>query len=145
MDPFFKNWFCALDKGLDKMSEQECSRLFSECAYQCAKDALKYLYRDLFDACEGNLDEIFSRLREIDGVDGGVVEHGKTYEIIFKSCNCDLHTEANINSVRLCECSRQSILWILKALTPDRVFSVERIESILNGAQSCRFRIRDIS
>ena len=144
MDTFFKNWFNALDKGLDKMSEQECSRLFSECSSQCAKDALKYLYRDLFDDCEGNLDEFFSRLREIDGVDGFVVQKGSVYEIIFKSCGCDLHTQANVNSGRLCECSRQSILWILKELVPHRAFSVERIESVLNGAQICRFRISDI-
>ena len=145
MNPFFENWFQGFDKGLEKLNAQECSRLFSECAAGCAKDALKNLYQDLFDGCHGNLDEFFSRLREIDGVDGSVVEHGKTYEIIFKSCGCDLHTEAKMNAGRLCECSRQSILWVLKKLVPDRSFSVERMESILNGAQICRFRISDVS
>ena len=142
MDTFFKNWFNALDKGLDKMSEQECSRLFSECSSQCAKDALKYLYRDLFDDCEGNLDEFFSRLREIDGVDGFVVQKYSVYEIIFKSCGCDLHTEANINSSRLCECSRQSILWIMKHLAPNQSFYIEKEETILSGGAQCRFLIQ---
>ena len=142
MDTFFTNWFSAFDKGLDNMSGQECSRLFSVCASQCAKDALKYLYWDLFDACEGNLDEFFSLLKEIDGVDGRVIENGRSYEIIFKSCGCDLHTEANINSSRLCECSRQSILWIMKHLAPNQSFYIEKEETILSGGAQCRFLIQ---
>lgn len=145
MDTFFINWFHALDKGLDQMSQQECSRLFSACASQCAKDAFEHLYRDLFDACERNLDTFFSRLNEIDGIDGNVVQSGWVYEIIFKSCNCDLHTKAKMNSGKLCECSRQSILCILGELAPNSTFDVEKVESILDGAKICRFRISKIS
>ena len=145
MNPFFESWFQGFDKGLEQLSTQECARLFSECAAQCGKDALKYLYQDLFKDCDGDLDAFFSRLGQINGVDGRVVENGCVYEIIFKSCGCDLHTEGKVNSVRLCECSRQSILWILKALVPDRAFSVERMESILDGSKICRFRISSIT
>ena len=145
MNPFFESWFQGFDKGLEQLSTQECARLFSECAAQCGKDALKCLYQDLFNGCEGNMDEFFSSLGELNGVDGRVIENGSVYEIIFKSCGCDLHTKAKVNSSRLCECSRQSILWILRTLVPDRAFSVERMESILQGDQVCRFRIRDIT
>lgn len=145
MDSFFTNWFRAFDKGLNRMSEQECSRLFSECASQCAKDAIKHLYGDLFAACEGNLDAFFRRLNEVDGVDGGVIEEGGVYEIIFESCSCDLHTQAQMDSSKLCECSRQSILHELKELVPDRTFCVEKLESILDGAPKCRFLITDNS
>ena len=61
MNPFFENWFQSLDKGLEKLSPQECRCLFSECAAQCGKDALKYLYQNLFEDCNGNLDVFFSR------------------------------------------------------------------------------------
>lgn len=142
MDTFFINWFHGLDKGLDRMSQQECSRLFSACASHCANDAFQNLYRDLFDACDGNLDVFFTRLNEIDGIGGNVIQSGLVYEILFKSCNCDLHTKAKMNSGKLCECSRQSILCILGKLAPNGAFSVEKVKSILDGGKVCRFRIR---
>ena len=142
MNHFFENWFHSLDKGLEKLSPQECRCLFSECAAQCGKDALKYLYQNLFEDCNGNLDVFFSRLKEIKGVNGRVFESGCSYEILFESCNCDLHTEANMNSARLCECSRQSLLWVMEQLVPDRSLSIEKIETILGGAKQCRFSIR---
>ena len=141
MDPFLKSWFVGFDKGLELLDAEDCACLFSECAAQCGSDALKNLYHDLFVNCNRKLDEFFSRLNEISGVGGRVIEKGRIYEIIFKSCGCDLHTEANVQSSRLCECSRQSVLWIMNSLAPDKAFSVERIESILQGNQICRFRI----
>lgn len=46
-EKFFNGWFTELNNGLDKMSIEECSRLFVGCAERCAGDALKYLYADL--------------------------------------------------------------------------------------------------
>ena len=40
-----------------------------------------------------------------------------------------------------CECSRQSILYILSCLEPDSKFEVEILETILRGAEHCRFQI----
>ena len=138
---FFKDWFDALDSGLDKMNTQECSRLFAACAKRCSMDALKYLYRDLFHECEGDLDTFFNRLGEKKNVRGRVIESGKVYELIFTSCDCPLHTEAGIKSNRLCECSRQSMICVFKDLVPDKVFSIECVESILSGSDICCHRI----
>lgn len=82
MDEFFMNWFHGFDQGLEEMTEEECSRLFSSCAKQCAKDALKHLYRDLFHACNENLDLFFRCLHDVNGVDGEIIEPGKVYDII---------------------------------------------------------------
>ena len=87
---FFDNWFNGFNDGLEKMSTEECSRLFSKCAYKCACDALKYLYRDLFVECEGNLDNFFSRVEEKKNVRGRIIESGKIYELIFTSCDCPI-------------------------------------------------------
>lgn len=138
---FFERWFRGFNDGLQKMSGEECGRLFKPCAALCAKDALKYLYQDLFDECKGNLDEFFTRLHEVQNVDGQVVETGKEYNIIFKSCNCDLHVHGHVETAKLCECSRQSILCELKALMPEAEFTVRRLGSILNGDSCCTFRI----
>lgn len=138
---FFNGWFTAFGEGLEKMDEKECSRLFSECACRCAKDAVKYLYRDLFDECKGDLDIFFSKLNEKNGIDGKVIEKGKVYELIFYSCECPLKTEAGISSPRLCECSKESMIFVFKELVGDRDFSVQQIETILKGDNACHYRI----
>jgi len=138
---FFNKWFDGFNDGLEKMSTEECSRLFSKCAYKCACDALKYLYRDLFVECEGNLDKFFSRVEEKKNVKGRIIESGKIYELIFTSCDCPIHTEAGIKSNKLCECSRQSMICVFKELIPDRIIHIENVESILSGNDICCHRI----
>ena len=138
---FFDNWFNGFNDGLEKMSTEECSRLFSKCAYKCACDALKYLYRDLFEECEGNLDKFFSRVEEKKNVKGRIIESGKIYELIFTSCDCPIYTEAGIKSNRLCECSRQSMICVFKELIPNRIFHIESVKSILSGDEVCCHRI----
>ena len=134
---FFDYWFDGFNEGLDKLSNEECSRLFS----QCACDALKYLYRDLFVDCDRDLDKFFSRVEEKKNVRGRVVESGKVYELIFTSCDCPIHTEAGIDSNRLCECSRQSMICVFKELISERRFHIECIKSILSGDEVCCHRI----
>ena len=40
-----------------------------------------------------------------------------------------------------CECSRQSVLYIIGNLLPDKNISVEIIETVLGGAEKCRFKV----
>ena len=40
-----------------------------------------------------------------------------------------------------CNCSRQSILYVLNCLEPNSTFEVEILETILRGAEHCRFQI----
>ena len=138
---FFSEWFRSLNKGLDNMNTEECSRLFSPCAQRCACDALKYLYKDLFNDCHGDLDEFFTRVEERKNVKGRIIESGKVYELVFTSCDCPLHTDFEVNSNRLCECSRQSMICVFKDLVPDRKFSIECKGSILSGDKECCHRI----
>lgn len=141
---FFETWFSGFEEGLEGMSREERGRLFHGCACRCGEDALKYLYADLFKACDGDLDRFFGRLHELKKVDGLVVIPGKEYEIQFLSCDCDLHTKMNVNTPKLCECSRQSICSWLKVLQPEERFLVEEVETILGGHEKCRFRIMKV-
>ena len=138
---FFDKWFEGFGEGLDKMSKEECSRLFSKCAYNCSRDALKNLYRDLFEECEKDLDRFFVRLEEKKNVKGRVVESGKIYELIFTNCDCPIHTEAGIETNSLCECSRQSMICVFRELVPERRFHIECVKSILSGDEICCHRI----
>ena len=74
-------------------------------------------------------------------MDGKVIESGRVYELIFKKCECPVHTDAKINSSRLCTCSKESMICVFKALVPDREFSLEQVSTILAGADVCRYRI----
>ena len=138
---FFDKWFEGFGEGLDKMSNEECSRLYSKCAYNCSRDALKNLYRDLFEECEKDLDRFFVRLEEKKNVKGRVVESGKIYELIFTNCDCPIHTEAGIETNSLCECSRQSMICVFRELVPERRFHIECVKSILSGDEICCHRI----
>ena len=138
---FFDKWFEGFGEGLDKMSNEECSRLFSKCAYNCSRDALKNLYRDLFEECEKDLDRFFVRLEEKKNVKGRVVESGKIYELIFTNCDCPIHTEAGIETNSLCECPRQSMICVFRELVPERRFHIECVKSILSGDEICCHRI----
>ena len=141
LNEFFTGWFGTLEKGLEKLNEQECACLFSECAKSCSWYVVNYIYRKLFDECEGDLDQFFTRLHEIDNVDGRVIETGKVYELIFKKCECPVHTEANIKSSRLCICSKESMICVFRDLVPNREFELKQISTILAGADVCRHRI----
>ena len=61
-DKFFNGWFEELNNGLDKMSIEECSRLFSGCAERCTADALKYLYADLYEEWDMNHTDLEERI-----------------------------------------------------------------------------------
>ena len=116
MDEFFKNWFNGFNE--------------------------KYFY-DHGAFLQAGFPLFFNRLHEVNGVDGEVIETGKVYDIIFLECACDLHTKANVNSCRLCECSRQSIICEMRELVPTKEYKVEKVESVLSGDQRCRFRISE--
>lgn len=45
------------------------------------------------------------------------------------------------NDVSHCECSRQSIVYILETLMPEKTIEVEIIETVLGGAGKCRFKV----
>jgi len=138
---FFERWFDSLNTGLDALSEEECGRLFAPCAARCARDAFTNLYRDLFEECGRDVDLFFSRIHELDGASGHVVAPHRIYEIEFMTCSCDLHVVAHVDSPKLCECSRQSILCMMHFMAPDEKYIVTRIETVLEGAPSCRFSI----
>lgn len=61
--------------------------------------------------------------------------------IIYPKCGCDLHVSCNLSSVSLCECSKQSILYVEQSVT-NKIITVERLESILEGHKMCKFKIK---
>lgn len=72
---------------------------------------------------------------------GKVIESGHVYELGYHKCTCPKVLSGSVNDPEHCECTRQSILYILHQLEPDSMFAVDILETVLRGSEYCRFRI----
>lgn len=89
----------------------------------------------------GNRDEFYRRMDEQCGVSGKVIVPGKVYEICFPTCLCDLHTTGGVSTPNLCECSRQSIIYVAQMIWNTTDITVECLGTVLSGQKECKFRI----
>ena len=138
---FFCQWFKGFEKGLDNMNSSSRSCLLKHCAKHCADTGVLQSYLKLYQAVNGDRDAFYSRLNETGSVRGEVVISNKEYLICFPRCACDLHTEFGVNTANLCECSRQSIIYVGTSVWRDDKISVKQEGTILAGDAECRFRI----
>lgn len=96
--------------------------------------------KELFASCGRDLDRFYGQ--EDDALYGyRVIEPGRVYELRYHKCTCGKVLSGQITSREQCECSRQSILYVLEQLKPEAHFEVELLESVLRGDGNCRFRI----
>ena len=65
----------------------------------------------------------------------------EVHELGYEKCTCPKVQSGQVTDLDQCECSRQSILYILSCLEPNSKFEVEILETILRGAEHCRFQI----
>ena len=100
------------------------------------------LYLKLYQTVNGDRNEFYSRLSEIGNVRGEIVVPDKEYFIYFPECACDIHTAGGVNTPNLCECSRQSIIYVAESIWNESKLHVEQVETILSGDAECKFRIR---
>lgn len=141
MDNEIRWWFTGFEEGLAALPEEERGTLLHSCAKNCLEMGMLDFYRGVQERSGGDIDAFFRALGEMGSLGTEIVRPGKEFWLIFRQCTCSLHTQGYINSSLLCECSRQSVMHILRELWPDRRFSVDPVGTILNGAQDCRFHI----
>lgn len=141
MSDFLTEWFKGFEKGINDLEPKEQEKLFYQCGSNCVNTGAKKLYEKLYLDSGSSLDEFFLRLNEIESVAGYIIKPKEIYEISFISCVCKLHTLGYIHSDCICECSRQSIIYIMKSLEPNINVQVDKISTILGGDKECRFRI----
>ena len=110
-------------------------------AVACVKDRVLPAQRKLYQSCKGNLDKVYGEAMNGNGYFGKVIESGHIYELGYEKCTCPKVLSGMITNPEQCECSRQSILFILSQLEPNSKFEVEILETVLRGAEHCRFRI----
>ena len=141
MDSEIRWWFPGFEAGLAALPKEERGTLLRSSAENCLQMGMLDFYRGVHERTGGEIDAFFQALGEMGGLGTEIVRPGKEFWLIFHQCTCSLHTQGYINSYLLCECSRQSVLHILRELWPERSFIVDPEGTILNGAQDCRFHI----
>lgn len=138
---FWKEWLKGFEKGLEELDEAGRRCILSCCAKSCADTGILEMYRKHNRDVNGDRDAFFRRIDVFGGVRAEIVRPQKEYIVIYPECLCDLHTSGGINSAVLCECSRQSILYVGGELWGKDTFTVENLGTVLSGSGECRFRI----
>jgi hypothetical protein len=110
-------------------------------AINCVKDTVLLEQKRQFEECGYNLDEQYKKYGNTEALFAEIIEAGHIYEIGYPKCVCPEVLSGKINNPLHCECSRQSILYIIGNLLPDKNINVEMIETVLSGAKKCRFRV----
>ncbi len=138
------NWFKGFEDGIAKLSEEQRETFFRECGRNCVQCGTLQVYKDLYEQAAGDLDRFFAIADEQPGVRCETVEKDAVYNLYFLECTCELHKRGYVSTPLLCECSRQSILYVLHSLWKDKAFRVTICESILQGNQHCKIQIETI-
>jgi hypothetical protein len=138
------NWFKGFEDGIAKLSEEQRETFFRECGRNCVQCGTLQVYKDLYEQAAGDLDRFFAIADEQPGVRCETVEKDAVYNLYFLECTCELHKRGYVSTPLLCECSRQSILYVLHSLWKDKAFRVTICESILRGNQHCKIQIETI-
>lgn len=135
------DWFKGFEKGLARLSTEQRKAFFAECGSNCVKCGTLQVYKDLYDSASGDVDLFFHNADKLPGVKCETIEKGAAYYLYFTECTCALHKKGYVSTPLLCECSRQSILYVLHTLWNNKTFSVTLCGSILQGEQNCKIKI----
>ena len=138
---FFRQWLQGFENGLDAMDAEAQSCLLRQCARKCADTGVLQAYKELHKAVQGDRNAFYTKMGELGGVHGEVIVPDREYNVYFPKCSCDLHTAGGVNTPKLCECSRQSVIYVGENIWKGESFRVEQVETILSGARECKFRI----
>ena len=135
------DWFKGFEKGISCLDPEQRASFFSECGKNCVECGTLQIYQKLYEKANGNLDTFFLEANELPGVRSEIIEKRTVYHLYFMECTCMLHQQGYVSTPLLCECSKQSILYVLRSLWKDKTFRVTIRESILRGGQHCIMRI----
>ena len=126
------DWFKGFEKGISCLDPEQRASFFSECGKNCVKCGTLQIYQKLYEKANGNLDTFFLEANELPGVRSEIIEKRTVYH---------LYLQGYVSTPLLCECSKQSILYVLRSLWKGKTFRVTIRESILRGGQHCKMRI----
>lgn len=141
LDEQVVNYYKSLEDEISKMPQEVREMLYRPCAIACVKDEVLAEQKRQFEECHGDMDLIYKKYASGEGYFRRIIESGRIYEMGYPNCVCYLNRSGCLESAGHCECSRQSIIYILHELAPEMKFKVEIVDTVLAGAKECTFRI----
>ncbi|MDO5521755.1 MAG: hypothetical protein Q4G58_14775 [bacterium] len=134
-------YFQTMEENIEKLPKEEQEKIYRTCAINCVKDSVLVEQRKWMKECNGDMDLMYEQHAKSEYYAYRIIERGHIYEIEYPRCLCYMKHAGFAKSEVHCECSRQSILYILNELFPEKSVKVERIQTVLGGADKCVFRI----
>ena len=98
---------------------------FRKKAVRCIRETVLPVQAAQFRACGCDLDAQYRKYGDTESFFAKVLQPGRLYEA----------------DAAHCECSRQSVLYILEQLLPERHITVRTVETVLGGGTCCRFAV----
>ena len=114
---------------------------YREEAIECVKYSVLPMHKQVYDKYNGDLDRIYAEAYNNKSYTGKVIVPRKVYELSYLECSCPKVKCGMRDCPEQCECSRQSIIYILSQLEPNSTFDVQIVNTILRGSDRCTFRI----
>ena len=114
---------------------------YKEEAIECVKGNVLQMHKQIYTEYNGDFDRIYTKAYNNASYRGKVIEPGKEYQLSYLECSCPKVKSGLRSNPEQCECSRQSILFILSQLEPESQFDVRIENTILRGSDRCTFRI----
>lgn len=134
--------FCrTLEEAAANLPDDVRAALYRPCAEACVKGSVLEEQRRQFLECGSDLDRQYVRYGRSAYFFADVVEPGRVYEMGYPRCLCPQVAAGFVETPAHCECSRQSILYVLRELLPGRRIRVETLRTVLSGGDECRFRV----
>lgn len=110
-------------------------------AINCVRHTVLPIHQKQFEECGCILDEQYRKYGNTETFFAKIIESRHIYEVGYPKCVCGEVLCGKTNDASHCECSRQSIVYILETLMPEKTIEVEIIETVLGGAEKCRFKV----
>lgn len=114
---------------------------YREEAIKCVNEYVLPMQKQIYAKYNGDFDRIYTEEFNNKFYSGRVIEPGKVYELSYLECTCPKVKSGHITDPEHCECSRQSVLYVMSQLEPESTFEVQIIDTILRGSDRCTFRI----
>ena len=118
-----KSFYRILEEGIAKLPADVRGALYRPCAVDCVKDVVLTELRRQFEECGCDLDRQYTKYGRSEYFFADVIEPGRVYEVGYPRCLCPQVDAGFVDSAAHCECSRQSILYVLEELLPGSVLN----------------------
>ena len=138
---FQRAFYETLERSIEALPQSARAALYRPCAVSCVQNYVLKEQQRQFAECNGDLDLQYERYGRSPYFFADIIERGRVYEVGYPRCLCPVPASGFACPAGHCECSRQSILYVLETLLPEKHITVESLHTVLTGAAECRFRV----